>query len=529
MVAEPPGLRRASVRWVNNIAAYGVMVATQAVYIYCPTYVNILSPTVPEIKFELLDFYSQRLIINQTTSVAVAINKSECGTLNPYLTGSDLLLNAVTFHNGEASFNYLQAFCAPGGTMSLTFEARLGVMTILSATVASVYYIHNYTTLRFRECMNGEYDNAGVCTTCPNGSYSFTNFSACTSCVYTKGVSNCWSNKILVAPGFWRRYPSNLAVLECPIVDGCKSGTGTGDELCAEGYEGPLCGVCSSGFTSNDGKCVVCNEQNLITFKTVFIFVIVFLAIVGLFVVLQEKYLFNLKARAFDEEGMKYEIEIIRSRLTNQGHNRDWFFIKIYLWFKIRSKMLMSKVLIIVATFQVIMMLPTTFRIIFPTNAISFFNAFSVLYFSFNVFPVSCFQNYDFIYTLIFTTLLPIFVVVALLFAFLIQYYYATYALTKKNKNKDHFNSVAENKFIERTLKNHYIYLFLLLTILVIPHVTTTIFQMFPCHDIDPDHEDNAASDLFLFADLSIDCNSNKFIFGKVWAIFMILCYPLGQ
>lgn len=77
-------------------------------------------------------------------------------------------------------------------------------------------------------------------------------------------------------------------------------------------------------------------------------------------------------------------------------------------------------------------------------------------------------------------------------------------------------------------IRSQYVSYFFLLTYLVLPSVTTTIFQMFICTDVDPNNEDPGQNDLFLTADMSISCTSTYYYDGVIYASVMILLYPIG-
>lgn len=50
---------------------------------------------------------------------------------------------------------------------------------------------------------------------------------------------------------------------------------------------------------------------------------------------------------------------------------------------------------------------------------------------------------------------------------------------------------------------------------------------MFPCQNVDPD-ESTGGEDEYLRADYSIACNSDRYYFGRAYAIVMIFVYPVG-
>ena len=60
--------------------------------------------------------------------------------------------------------------------------------------------------------------------------------------------------------GFWRTHESSTEILQCLNVDHCKGGNDTAAQ-CANGYTGPLCAVCDSGYAAvGSGETLSCNE-----------------------------------------------------------------------------------------------------------------------------------------------------------------------------------------------------------------------------------------------------------------------------
>ena len=57
----------------------------------------------------------------------------------------------------------------------------------------------------------------------------------------------------------------------------------------------------------------------------------------------------------------------------------------------------------------------------------------------------------------------------------------------------------------------------------MLPSVTTTIFQTFRCTNVDPDSEDDDASDRFLSADMSVSCGSAYYDRWVAYASAMIV------
>lgn len=82
----------------------------------------------------------------------------------------------------------------------------------------------------------------------------------------------CEDGEVGLQSGYWRSSESNLYGVPCTSA-GCKGGFGSGDELCEQGYEGPLCLVCSDGYASiTGGSCVKCEKQSVNIIVVIIVF-----------------------------------------------------------------------------------------------------------------------------------------------------------------------------------------------------------------------------------------------------------------
>jgi len=110
----------------------------------------------------------------------------------------------------------------------------------------------------------------------------------CTRCV--QGMV-CTNGEFGVAAGYWQA-PSSLpetsdeiVVLPCESAGThsaaarCIGGYAEGDQLCARGYEGPLCMVCSDGYGSIGGACAPCNNPGADGFIVLLLAVLACLAL----------------------------------------------------------------------------------------------------------------------------------------------------------------------------------------------------------------------------------------------------------
>jgi hypothetical protein len=520
MYKEPYGLNDSfTLTFYNNIAAYGNRSATQAVQTILPTIYDVSvydQSLVPPIEVRIADYYGQLIPLNGTSTVYATIVDSStrnCSGFFPYLSGHDLAGNGVTFKNGVASFASLSAFCAPQGSVSVQFQVRVGSETKLASQQLAPYYITNTSTFYFRSCQAGEYSHNGECIECPSGTYNLdvVNADSCTSCIGEPGVWTCYTNNIILVSRYWRRYPTNQAVLPCTMVDNCLGGNLTGDASCAQGYQGPLCGVCQSGYYLSNNVCESCGSGgNLspgLTASIIFVAVIIILLLSCSFY----KYVY-----VPDDLDMNSDsLELTTTQL-------------VYLWGKMKFYSFVVKIKIIAANVQIVSSVDTTFKVHMPMAFSRFSSGMGVVNLNFAALvSFGCsISSYNFFGRLLLATLLPLIIFVLFSLAYGVQYLMETIKYhrseQKVTEKQAHFN---EKLF---SLKNSYTTYLFGITYLILPMVTTTIFQTFLCTNIDPDSENPTETSRYLTADLSISCQSNEYRDWRIYAILMIFVYPIG-
>lgn len=181
-------------------------------------------------------------------------------------------VTTVRAFEGVITFSNLNAYCFPGGNMTVGFTSQQARAPGYSTVVAKV-------TLTFRDCRDGEILVNNQCEECPPGSYSlhYDPDGKCIPC--PENTDGCFGSSIAVLPGYWRISPDSTVMMQCPMPDACLGGDGGTcsdsskcatpstnavmvenrisrrvtdsigfDSGCAIGYSGPLCAVCSSGF-----------------------------------------------------------------------------------------------------------------------------------------------------------------------------------------------------------------------------------------------------------------------------------------
>lgn len=192
----------------------------------------------------------------------------------------------------------------------------------------------------------------------------------------------------------------------------------------------------------------------------------------------------------------------------------------------------MIRLKIMISTFQIVSVTSTLFSVTLPVSLNGFFNTFKFFNLNFSsIFPIGCANRLDFIEMMIITTLSPIALVIILIATMLIEY-----EITKFFSFQRHITMDKDKLFL--VMKDKYLNYIFFVTYLVLPSVTTTIFQMFLCTNIDPNNEDHpgeissddsySSSSLYLTADMSISCTSTYYFEGLSYAIVMVILYPIG-
>lgn len=563
MTSPPPGLHGGKgIEWGDNYAPYGTIATTQGIKLIVPevydvtVYQQYLNPPV---SVYMLDYYGVKIPLNGSTTVDVTLNADagiECKGYSSSLLESNMIQQGLPFKNGNAVFSELQAFCAPGGNFTVTFTANLGSLDSLPPEVN--YDITNQTKLHFRQCKQGEYlSTKGECIECANGKYSLSSGAAtCKTCFGVEGIAECYGNQIVLVEGYWRRYASNEAVLICPLKSACVGGNLTGEVSCALGYGGSLCAVCSDGYYMDSGECVACGNDGL--FNPVLIVILTMASLVSVaiiafiiihFVFMKEvpenQAMLHTSAvnnQVGDIETMNnpmkpstirpsvsdahlrpptyvfgYELNTNNEMLIDVLSNIEFY----YHYAKAQYAKITAQIKVVMSTYQISMAMSSVLSITLPRFFSKFVNSLSFVNLNISsIFPIGCAGTLTFIDQLVITTLAPI---VLLLLLFVVEYSYERFRIQQNKERK----KGDKRRAFER-IKDNYMSYWFYISYLVLPSVSTMIFQIFLCTNVDPNHEDSDSNDHYLIADMRISCTSNYFYGGVLYAILMIFVYPIG-
>ena len=289
---EPWGLTTTN-HWDNNSAAYGSQWATDLYAIF-----SIPSMFVPRYQYEgnsplssltitARDFYGSRIPTSRNTKVILAISHdSGC---RPFAGTIHGVVQSDEWNDGILAFKDIQIFCKPGGILTLGY---------------SILTLTNFTRLEFESCLKGDPTQTQSCT-CPTA------------------AEKCNGSSILVKEGEWLASEESYSIQTCDFESACRGGEGYGDELCSDGYEGPLCGGCRHGYFPTGleaGQCSYCQSSSVQSYVVV---------LVPVFVVL----LFGAALYAFN----RHYIEEIMSVLKKSDFNVVVYLKIIFSTFQVCS------------------------------------------------------------------------------------------------------------------------------------------------------------------------------------------------
>ena len=216
--------------WSGNYAAYGPDFATDLYTIKATTDIAVLryDTMFPTVTVEGYDYYGQRIVTEDRSLVSMVLDKTTAASnCYPYL-GSLVGMSERSLLNGSVVFTELIGYCRPGAAYDLVFS----VSGLQNSTV---------TQVSFQSCLKGDQGTGQTCM-CPSG------------------AGKCSGSDVFVDRGYWRINQLSNTLLTCPMgIVACAGGNGTEDKLCAVGYTGPLCAVCSNGFLKNSFK-HACNK-----------------------------------------------------------------------------------------------------------------------------------------------------------------------------------------------------------------------------------------------------------------------------
>lgn len=333
---------------------------------------------------------------------------------------------------------------------------------------------------------------------------------------------------VTLRAGYWRTNELSMDTRECKFPAACVQAQGGGDDLCAEGHRGRYCAVCAAGFTASyNGACKVC-KSGAGAWP---------LAIASLIAIICAS-LFLLRSNNKNGRGRsdasgaenddKEENDPIdraidsvndvqtgarRSVLSSNMEKRAGSLAVPTSSISISgSTSHLSAVFKILVTFtQIVGSMPSVFLVQFPPSFARLLGMISLVSLSFlKAFSLDCIQtSINFHNELLFTTLAPLVIAAIIILVAVVRRRVAIREATLQTEAK---KAEADQNCVRALL---------ILSYLVLPGVSTTIFRTFPCESFDD-------STAWLRVDYSIDCESSSHKAFVSYAAVMVLIYPVG-
>lgn len=508
--------------FVNNSAVYGSTWATDGYSLSSDTgssgnssgkleiseFIRNMDPLV----VRLLDWYGQLVVVESGSIITMAVSEaaSNCSSGVAALSGETI----VHFERGIANFSQVVGHCTPNGNMTIH------VFTSTHSLANNVLVSHS-RELSFRSCKKGEYFEDNMCLRCPISFYSLVDNAdlsvrECSAC--PEGATACEGDMITMDSGYWRisEYASTPVI--CPLAPGsCIGGTGVGDDLCGVGFGGPLCGHCVDGYyLDSSGFCTACGNQAP---------PIVVISLVGALIgcICIPLYNYIIAFTHWDDIPDMTDAEADPNKFLHEIYSYVGL-TRYYNWYQLDTQyMRMScKSIVHFTLFQIVGTLPFVLDVEFPTIFKQVFGKSTTLL-NLNLpqlFGFRCTMDYDYVNYLVASTSGPV------LLGCLIYFVGCIAILRIKWLHHVYEDQVHMSVHIESILAKCEA-IFFYLVFIILPVTCTTIFRMFSCRDVDVDGVSDVHEE-YLIADYSISCSSDRYFFGRNWAICAMFVYPIG-
>ena len=326
--------------------------------------------------------------------------------------------------------------------------------------------------------------------------------------------TGCTTADFQLQPGFWRTGPASPDIIACPTAALCPQATTANSPACADGHTGAMCTVCAAGWARSTGlRCETCEGGDHAAFA-------VWLVLILLGLPLAYFALRYLKRRGSAastpgsgasaapatpsklksaQGSMRNLGKKLQAGLTVSAYGREVTLQVGDSWWRTMTVQLK----IMVTFMQVLSQIHTVYDIPYPESFVRFVQRMAFINLDLiDVMRVGCVAQIDFYGKLVAVTLVPIFLTTLL---------YAAARFAQR--------TMASAKAL--AVCNTCIKIFLLLTFIIFPSVSTTVLRAFPCRDFD----DGSS---LLKADYSIDCNASGRGGYVFYAVLMTLVYPIG-
>ena len=297
-----------------------------------------------------------------------------------------------------------------------------------------------------------------------------------------------------------------------------QGGSDAGAQLCGLGFTGVKCAVCGSGYyyDSISASCVSCPQNGINIAGVIILSILIIIALYVFVLACGERIL----SHCGQQTGLSFFSKYWRMGTMSLAARKKNFFQS-----EDTSRKYQHKLKQLVTFFQIISSFPSILTITFPSGyyEITYFFGFVNVGSLFDDLGLVCsYNSLDFVSVVIASTLIPIGVSVGL---YIVQ---EMHVFIIYNRYSHMFREVANVDKKVTVLRSTYFYVFLWFTYLILPGVSTIIFSMLrSCTDVDPNNEEPGTF-LYLEADYSIQCDSDRYRLGVAWAAVATFIYPVG-
>lgn len=344
----------------------------------------------------------------------------------------------------------------------------------------------------------------------------------CTPC--PAQAEKCIGNDIYLKRGYWRKSNLTFYIHRCPYSSSCLGGGAFGDQLCAEGAEGPLCACCADGYykETNMGRCLKCPRRSsavllvILALATFTLLAIIPAAHVAFHMCRQDVGAVILEKA--NVSAFVFEIYVFFLRPKGGVDGEEYLSLKAHVSALLQStvRRLVPKLKIVISFFQIV----SAFRyvLLMSYDGVDGFDerisAISrVVNLSLGV-GLECHYAVDYVDYLLIVTVTPLAAAASLYLVYGIH----SLLLERKDDSVDP---------VPLQLEAQYMWMFLCGSYLILPIVSIVIMQVFSCDNVDPDdvHE---GDNYYMRADYTISCTSTRYRLAQGISVLMGFIYPIG-
>ena len=321
----------------------------------------------------------------------------------------------------------------------------------------------------------------------------------CVAC--TDGMSCPGGGVVDIAKGFWRPSASSGVILPCPGGSAACAG-GSGANLCADGYAGPLCTVCAKGYSkTNSYSCVSCPNPGANYF---FLVVLILFTIFIIYMMLRAAKRY-VDTAEMSEPGHADTPQTTRRPFTaslDQSSQSSQSSHSQLLSRPLDGADANALAKITVNYLQVLFYIGRV-NANWSSEAATFFGVVGQATLTPNFISLQCALTWTFYQKLVFMYISPVIIIGLIIAIFVAQH------LLFIRRWRDWKDSL-----------NDFQMAVMLLLYLMHPSITLEVLSSIPCQDV--------AGTFYLVADMSVDCASSTYMRYRTFSLVYLFVYVLG-